>query len=83
MPIAHKKAIKIATDREIMELWDNGKFAFPYISNYNGSIDSIAGITNINGNVLGMMPHPERAGETCLGSDDGLKIFNSVLNGFA
>ena len=83
MPIAHKQGNYIATDREISELWDNGQVAFSYISNYNGSIDSIAGITNIKGNVLGMMPHPERAGESCLGSDDGLKIFNSVLNGLA
>ena len=83
MPIAHKQGNYVATDTQVKELWDNQQVAFSYSSNYNGSIDSIAGITNLNGNVLGMMPHPERAGESCLGSDDGLKIFNSILNGFA
>jgi len=49
-------------------------------TNPNGSIESIAGITNKKGNVLGMMPHPERAVETLLGGTDGLKIFRSIEN---
>ena len=49
-------------------------------SNFNGSIDHIAGITNDGRNVLGMMPHPERAMEKLLGSDDGKIIFDSILN---
>ena len=49
-------------------------------ANPNGSIDSIAGITNASGNVLGMMPHPERASEAALGSEDGRMIFTSMLD---
>jgi len=47
--------------------------------NPNGSIHNIAGIVNTRGNVLGMMPHPERCAETELGGVDGLKLFNSVI----
>lgn len=52
---------------------------FSYDSNPNGSVDNIAGIINEQGNVLGMMPHPERAVDALLGSADGLKIFQSIL----
>ena len=48
-------------------------------SNPNGSIQNIAGIINEKGNVLGMMPHPERASEKILGSDDGKKLFESII----
>ena len=47
--------------------------------NPNGSVNSIAGIVNEKGNVLGMMPHPERASESVLGRVDGIKIFESML----
>ena len=47
--------------------------------NPNGAIDNIAGIVNKKGNVLGMMPHPERSAEPMLGSSDGLFIFNSIM----
>ena len=49
-------------------------------SNPNGSTNNIAGIINTNGNVMGMMPHPERAVEGILGSVDGLDLFKSLLN---
>jgi phosphoribosylformylglycinamidine synthase len=48
-------------------------------ANPNGSIDNIAGICNENGNVFGLMPHPEQAAEKILGSDDGLTIFSSII----
>jgi phosphoribosylformylglycinamidine synthase len=48
-------------------------------SNPNGSIENIAGIINAEGNVMGMMPHPERSSEKTLGSEDGRKIFESIL----
>ena len=48
------------------------------MSNVNGSLNSIAGIVNERGNVLGMMPHPERATELIIGSADGLKLFESI-----
>ncbi len=50
--------------------------------NPNGSIYNIAGISNTEGNVIGMMPHPERAVEDLLGSSDGLKIFESIVKSF-
>ncbi|MDP8228076.1 MAG: phosphoribosylformylglycinamidine synthase subunit PurQ, partial [Candidatus Electryoneaceae bacterium] len=49
-------------------------------ANPNGSINNIAGIINQNGNVLGMMPHPERACDPLLGSPDGLEIFRSMID---
>ncbi len=52
-------------------------------ANFNGSIDNIAGICNQQRNVLGMMPHPERAVEDLLGSDDGKRIFESALHELA
>ncbi len=48
-------------------------------ANPNGALHNIAGIMNQEGNVLGMMPHPERAGEALLGSTDGLPIFRSIM----
>ena len=51
-------------------------------ANPNGSIDNIAGIINKQGNVLGMMPHPERNAESMIGNADGLKILKSILNSF-
>lgn len=51
-------------------------------SNPNGAKLNIAGIINEKGNILGMMPHPERAAEKILGSNDGLKIFQSIINQF-
>jgi len=49
-------------------------------ANVNGSLDSIAGLMNAAGNVLGMMPHPERASEAILGSEDGRVIFESIIH---
>ena len=46
---------------------------------YNGSINNIAGIINEKGNVLGMMPHPERYSDEILGCNDGIKVFESIL----
>jgi len=48
-------------------------------ANPNGSLENIAGVTNVDGTVLGLMPHPERAAETALGGTDGLLIFQSLL----
>ncbi len=55
---------------------------FRYDDNPNGSINDIAGIINEKGNVLGMMPHPERAAEELLGSNDGSFIFKSILSSY-
>ena len=61
---------------------NNDQILFEYADNPNGSILNIAGITNKKRNVLGMMPHPERASEGVLGSSDGKLIFESVLKNY-
>ena len=84
MPIAHRQGNYMATDDVIKSLEDNNQIAFKYSNlkggNPNGSINDIAGIFNKNKTILGMMPHPERAAESILGSSDGLSIFRSMLN---
>ena len=83
MPIAHKQGNYIADENVIKSLLDEDRIIFRYIQakdgNPNGSMENIAGIINKRRNVLGMMPHPERAAESILGSEDGLKIFKSLL----
>jgi len=83
MPIAHKQGNYIANEDELKMLLDEDRIAFRYSKgkkgNPNGSTDRIAGIFNKKRNVLGMMPHPERASEAILGSEDGLHIFKSMI----
>ena len=83
MPIAHKEGNYIASDEILKELKDKDQILFEYDDNPNGSMLNIAGITNKKRNVLGMMPHPERASDNLLGSNDGRLIFESVLNNYA
>lgn len=87
IPIAHAEGSYYNHESDIVDLEDTGLVVFRYVdsdgevlpsANPNGSIGSIAGICNREGNILGMMPHPERAVETILGSSDGLKLFESV-----
>tara|TARA_B100001029_G_scaffold179110_1_gene187517 strand:- start:954 stop:1625 length:672 start_codon:yes stop_codon:yes gene_type:complete len=80
MPIAHKQGNYYADQELLNQLKDNNQIAFQYSNNPNGSCDDIAGILNKEKNILGMMPHPERASEKILGSNDGLKIFESMLS---
>ena len=88
MPIAHYSGNYFADDDILKHLLDEDRIAFQYCNadgdvsdhiNPNGSKHSIAGIFNENINVLGMMPHPERAAEKILASEDGLGIFKSLL----
>ena len=83
MPIAHKQGNFIADKDTLKMLQDEDRIAFRYNigkkGNPNGSTDRIAGILNKKRNVLGMMPHPERASEVILGSEDGLSIFKSMI----
>jgi len=79
MPIAHREGNYIASKDTIKLLEDNDRIVFKYSDNPNGSQLDIAGITNDRGNVLGMMPHPERACDIILGSEDGKFIFQSIL----
>lgn len=87
IPISHGEGNYIAEPAELERLRAEGRIIFQYASadgdidagaNPNGSALNIAGIMNSNGNVLGMMPHPERACEPLLGGEDGLFIFKSV-----
>lgn len=80
LPIAHGDGNYYCDQETLKQLTANGQIIFKYQNNPNGSVADIAGITNKNGNVLGMMPHPERAVEGVLGSDDGLGIFRSIVN---
>ena len=80
MPIAHKQGNYFASEDLIDELQSNEQVAFKYKGkNPNGSVSNIAGILNKQKNVLGMMPHPERASDQLLGSNTGYKIFQSIL----
>jgi len=79
IPIAHHDGNYFADDATLDRLEGEGQVAFRYGNNPNGSARDIAGITNGAGNVLGMMPHPERAVDPIHGGTDGLGVFESVL----
>lgn len=82
LPIAHADGSYYADQATLAELEANHQVVFRYVGeNPNGSLHEIAGITNRRGNVLGMMPHPERAVEALLGNTDGLRLFKSLLTG--
>ncbi len=78
MPIAHGEGCYYADERTLDELEAEDRVAFRYVDNPNGSLRDIAGILNRERNVLGMMPHPERATEPLMGSSDGLAVFESM-----
>lgn len=88
LPIAHGEGCYYADAATLKELEDNQQVVFRYCdptgavsdeSNPNGSLNHIAGICNYQGNVLGMMPHPERAADPMLGLTDGLLLFQGLL----
>lgn len=80
LPIAHGDGNYYCDQETLNDLIANDQIIFKYRNNPNGSVANIAGITNKAGNVLGMMPHPERAVEDILGSSDGIGIFQSIVN---
>lgn len=82
LPIAHGEGNYYCDADTLASLKANNQIVFTYSDNPNGSVDDIAGIMNEQGNVLGMMPHPERAVESLLGSSDGLGVFRSLLATF-
>lgn len=82
IPVAHGEGNYYCDDQTYQELEANNQIVFRYVDNVNGSLHGIAGICNKAGNVLGMMPHPERAMEELLGSKDGKKFFASLLKNF-
>ncbi|TMU84786.1 phosphoribosylformylglycinamidine synthase subunit PurQ [Bacillus sp. BHET2] len=80
IPIAHGEGNYFCDEETMITLRENNQIVFTYTDeNPNGSVENIAGITNKAGNVLGMMPHPERAMDTLLGSEDGKKLFQSIV----
>jgi phosphoribosylformylglycinamidine synthase len=79
MPIAHGEGCYVADERVLDELEAEDRIAFRYVDNANGSMRNIAGVLNRERNVMGMMPHPERATEPLMGSTDGLVVFHSML----
>lgn len=89
IPVSHGEGNYFIDEDGLRSLQDNDQILFRYsnaegeltaAANINGSVDHIAGIVNKERNVLGMMPHPERAMESVLGSVDGRRIFESALN---
>ena len=81
LPIAHNEGCYFADIDTRSALADNGQIIFTYVDdNPNGSCDDIAGIVNRGGNVLGMMPHPERAAERALGGVDGAPLFAALCS---
>ena len=92
VPISHGEGNYFADNDTLDKLENNNQIIFKYssstgdvsdINNPNGSVMNIAGIINQKGNVLGMMPHPERVCDPILGGSDGLKIFGSILDNFS
>lgn len=79
MPIAHGEGCYVADARTLEELEVEERVAFRYLDNPNGSMNDIAGILNAGRNVMGLMPHPERAADPLMGSVDGLLIFESMV----
>ena len=89
IPVAHGDGNYFVNDETLKSLEENNQIVFQYASkqvktdekyNPNGSVMNIAGIINKRGNVLGMMPHPERCSSSILGKTDGSLIFNSLAN---
>ncbi len=80
LPIAHGEGRFYADQATLAEIEDHDQVVFRYHGeNPNGSLNNIAGICNCQGNVLGMMPHPERASDPVLGNSDGLRLFQGLL----
>lgn len=89
IPIAHSEGNYYCSDDILCELRENNQIVFKYCdklgratdeTNPNGSVANIAGICNKNGNVLGMMPHPERCAEKILGCEEGRLLFESIVS---
>jgi phosphoribosylformylglycinamidine synthase len=88
LPIAHFDGCYFSPPETLRELEENGQVVLRYVNeageateeaNVNGSLAGVAGVINKRGNVMGMMPHPERASEALLGSEDGRLIFESLV----
>jgi phosphoribosylformylglycinamidine synthase subunit PurQ / glutaminase len=79
IPINHFEGNYVCDERTLAELRAEQRIVVRYVRNPNGSLDDIAGICNAEGNVVGLMPHPERASDPLLGSSDGVVMLKSLL----
>ncbi len=79
IPINHFEGNYVCSAETLAELQAEDRIILRYVENPNGSLDDIAGIRNAQGNVVGLMPHPERASDAVLGSDDGVVLLRSLL----
>jgi phosphoribosylformylglycinamidine synthase I len=80
IPVAHGEGCYFADDRTLAMLRAEDRVVLRYVDNPNGSLDDIAGICNERRNVMGMMPHPERASDPLVGSSDGRLILESMVH---
>lgn len=92
MPVANGDGNYYVNEAQLEEMNEKGQVVFRYVNelgevlpqaNPSGALENIAGVCNERGNVLGMMPHPERASDNLFGSEDGLVVFESMLNNLA
>jgi len=83
IPINHFEGNYVCDERTLAALHADDRVVFRYVRNPNGSLDDIAGVCNERRNVVGLMPHPERASDTLLGSADGIVLLNSLLTAAA
>jgi len=83
MPIAHGEGCYVADERTLDQLEADDRVVLRYVDNPNGSMRDIAGVLNEGRNVMGLMPHPERAAEPLMGSSDGLVILQSMVSAFS
>lgn len=80
IPIAHGEGNYVVDEATLKKMKKNGQIVFTYVDNPNGSMENIAGVCNESRNVLGMMPHPERACEEILGNNEGRRLFESIIS---
>ena len=83
IPINHFEGNYVCDERTLAELRDDDRVVVRYVRNPNGSLDDIAGICSAERNVVGLMPHPERASDPILGSGDGVVLLESLLHAAA
>ena len=83
IPINHFEGNYTCAPETLAELQSDDRIVLRYVDNPNGSVDDIAGICSAGRNVVGLMPHPERASDALLGSDDGIGLLTSVLEAAA
>ena len=79
IPINHFEGNYVCDEATLRRLRDDDRIVLRYVDNPTGSLDDIAGLCNEAGNVVGLMPHPERASDAVLGSSDGLVLLESML----